>query len=124
MSERDPSVTEVVQSEVTDLQAVPVQVEGPVRAQQPGSPSSAMGRADLDTNAVRVIPEDRRRRVVRVECTTNACWLGFQQSEAQRQTGFHLPTGQVVPVTATDEIWARADTATAVLTFISELWTE
>lgn len=120
----EPSVTEIVQSEIPDYPAVRVQVEGPVRAQQPGSPVCAAGRVDLDTKSVRVLPPDRRRRIVTLIGVTDVIWVGFQQSEADRQTGLRLPVGVPWPITGTDEIWARADADAAILTWTAELWTE
>jgi hypothetical protein len=127
LSERDPTQTEVDQVEpeaFEEYQVVTVKVAGPVRAQTLPATAYADHTYDLDAvTAVKVANRDPRRSYLHFIASA-ASWVGPVQSAAKTNVGGKIPANIIVPAYHTEEIWAIAETGTAVITVHEEFWTE
>lgn len=75
--------------------------------------------ANVDNVSTRIlIPRDPYRTQVILQTTTNAIWLGHNESVGT--TGFLLPVGQVIVLGTTREVWAIAQTGAAQVSVLME----
>ena len=103
------------------MTAIPVVVEGPTRVQQLPTRSAGMRSYDLTTEPVRVLEGDPRRRQALLSASA-AILVGPTQAAAN--AGAQLQSGNLPPLTTSDEVWARAVTGTATLGVINEQWAD
>ena len=125
MNEQIPDVGEVQQreEEARPIEAVPVVVEGPVRAQDVGSRSGAMRSVAVSQTDIQpLVGADLRRRSLLV-WTSAAVRIGSRE-DVEAGAAAVTPVNVVIPITHTDAVWVRGDAGAAVVSFILELWTD
>lgn len=133
MSEHDqmqPSTDDVLQVEAPamPLTPIPVVVEGPVRTQDPPDMSLQVGQFFLDSTAgfiqpQRVLGDDPFRARARIVAKDQAIRVGTSQKQVMNPTTCAIwPVGVALEVRARSELWLAADTATTVVSIITEKW--
>jgi len=127
VSEHEPTVDEVEQSEIPSVPAVPVSVETPVNARALPAPSGvhfSLTFADA-TTVVQVLGRDERRKRILLMAANDAIFIGTDQQSTANEMAFRLASGQLMEITHIEELWAKPDaSATAILSVAVELWTD
>lgn len=122
-----PDVDEVLQAEpAEDLTTVPVcvqEIKAPVRVQQlPRKAGATRTRAVGDTAAVRVLTADHHRAQVTI-VSASAFLVAFAEAAAQDDsTMAWWPATVPLVVGTTTEVWLKAETGTAEVSIVTELW--
>lgn len=120
----EPTPSEVLAHEEPErhIEPVPVSIDGPVRVQTPGAQIGIMRSITITTTPEIVLASNPRRARVLLFCATNSVRLG-SKNDCDNDSAFLLPVNIPCEITHGDEVWARADTATARLSLSIEEWT-
>lgn len=124
MSYMEPTVPDLLQDEMADIPAAPVQHVGPVRVQElPSTTWSAMRYAVTSTEAVKIADGNQSRRKVLLRAYAPV-FIGRDMANAQN-TGYKLQNedGPLL-LTHQEPIWARAEAASTEISVIQEYWTD
>lgn len=126
MSSADPTGSEIQQSELRDVPAVPVRVEGPVRVQTMPAiiASFRLIVVPFDGQAHQILKKDPRRARVFMRGLAGLAWLGTVESQATSRQGFELSAQVNLEMRHGDEVWAMADTVDVRISIMQELWAE
>lgn len=126
----EPTTDDLLQEEVvpTQMTAIPVVVEGPVRVQQPGSKTASMVNMTLPKNSPAdiVLGEDRRRtRVLLYGTGTADFYIGSDKRIVNNGGGAKFNSGMTVELFTTTALYAMsASDADCPLSVIAESWAD
>jgi hypothetical protein len=119
----NPDMDELAQQD-PPVQAVPVRVEGPVQTRAMPAVLGIHYSRTFGTTAEQLVGRELRRSRLLVWCKTNPIWVGRSQAEVDADTCAQLPAGLILPIQHTDEVWVAAETATALVSYVHELWAD
>jgi hypothetical protein len=123
-----PTAEEVQLEEVEsrDAMAIPVTVEGPVRAQLvPGTTAwSAFQLSPDTTTPQRLLGADVRRKRAVISTETAAILLGGTSEAVKGWLRFRLAVDTPLEITHSGEVWVIAASGSPVVSVITETWTE
>jgi hypothetical protein len=119
-----PDTAEVLQVEEPEgtVPAVDVAVTNPVRTQSLPRKAGATFNRDVTTTITELLRADHRRaRALIVADAT--IYLAFSEASAQDPSRMALwPALEPFDATATTDLWVRAETGTANVSVITEMW--
>lgn len=127
-----PTTDELLQVEApaAPLVAIPVTVEGPVRVQSPPAVSLQVSQQFLDSTGgfiqpVRLLGDDPRRKRAQIVAKDQAMRVGTSQKQVMNPTTCAVwPAGVMLEVCSRTELWVAADTATTIVSVITEQWAD
>ncbi len=118
----EPTIPEMQQE--TGRFALPVEMSGPVTVQQlPAQDGTVVTRTIDGVVAVSIIGTDLRRSKLTLVSTAGAFWFGFDSGSVLNKSAGLWPANVPLIITANRELFVMADTASAVVTVLSEFWT-
>ncbi len=122
----NPDKDDVVQVEEIPLsEAVPVQVEGPVRVQLLPRKGGTTFTKTLTTSPQRLLAADHRRAKATLMSIGQNLLVSLSQASAQDASRMALwPQNFPFVVEADTEVWAASSTSTTVVSVTTELWAE
>jgi hypothetical protein len=126
VTEREPSKTEVdqVEPEAYLPMDIAVRVEGPVRAQP--LPAQQWGVRTFEVPvlpAVRISAHNPRRSRLLIVASALA-WIGPVETTAKANVGLRVPASTPMELTHLEDVWAAADTGTAIISVSEEYWAD
>ena len=109
------------------IRAVPVEVQGPVRVEQPGArtgaPFTVQASVESGGVAVKVLNRDERRESATIVPLTADIYFGLSAGDVVNTPGAAVwPAGVPMVWRGTDELWAVGVTAATTITVVPELW--
>lgn len=107
----------------TDGYPVQVVVKGTVYTQEMPAVHSADGSINCaNTEIMALFQEDKRRKEIVMWCETSPIYFGTNKSMVTIGQSAHLPIGMPVTIRHQDAVWVRGDTATALVSYVTELF--
>lgn len=118
----EPTIPEMQQE--TGRFALPVEMSGPVTVQPlPAQDATAITRTLAEAVPQNLIGFDLRRSKLTLVSTAGAFWFGFDSGSVLNKSAGLWPANVPLVITANRELWVMEDTASAVVTVLSEFWT-
>lgn len=130
MSSADPTGSEIQQSEIPEILAVPVRVEGPVRVQLlPAVVGASSYKNITDTNAHRILRADSRRKRAIILSVDQPIYVAESDGQIVTASGsgaFLLPERIPHEITHREDVWVGLanPTGQTVVSVLHELWSE
>jgi hypothetical protein len=122
----NPPKDDVMQVEVIpESEAVPVQVEGPVRVQVLPRKGGSTRTRTISTTPVRLLSADHRRAMATlISIGTNVLFALGKEQAADPTTMALWPQNVPYVVTADTEVWVAAVVGPTQVSITTELWAE
>jgi hypothetical protein len=122
-----PSPEDVLEHEAPerDIDPIPVVVNGPVETRTLGVVGWSGNSYSVGaTNPTQIVQAQPMRSALIIEVTTQDVWIGRTEAEARAKSGFRLgaSAAKQMVMTHREELWALADTGTAVVSAYQEFW--
>lgn len=126
-----PDNDQVMQDETPAMPVIPVRVEGPVRTAELPAVSGGYRTVQVDTNGVRILSADPRRKGAFLVPNDEDVWIGSSQAEVRvasatsaDPSGALWPSGTPFPLAHRDEVWIACASFgdTTRVSVITEQW--
>jgi hypothetical protein len=124
--ELQPDVSEVIQEETYDVQAIEVcvqEVRAPVRVQELPRKLATSQTKTVGTTAVRLLRADHWRASAVFVAFEQDVYLAFNEASAQDTSSMsRWPVSVPFTLTAATELWAVSSTGTTIVSVTTERW--
>jgi hypothetical protein len=121
-----PTVDEVIGSEIPDYDSVAVKVTTPVRTQSLPNDTGDMNSitfADTDIPDTPLFPPNPQRSVLTLIAKTQPMLVARNQATLRGGNGAEWPVGIPMVITHKDAVWVCAQTADCKVSWVEEVWT-
>jgi len=119
-----PEMHDLTQEPIAPPCAVLVQHDGPVTVQEMPTVGGSFKNHTLTTTAVQILGKDPRRKRIVLYSKDQAFWVGSSSTDVNSHWSGYWPAGKELPLYGRGEYWAASDTATSLLTVITENWAD